>query len=134
MLPLGLVSNALPLYVTSWILFGACVGIAQHYAWGKAGERPKGWILASAGGWAIGGVVFLITDKIVYTIYRETTTADSLEASLGSFFIAWLIGRVAGGVAIGVLQHVVLNRRSQHIRGWVLANGIGWNAGLAICL
>jgi len=127
-------ADHLVVYAASWVLFGACVGTAQWFVLRKEFNGNKSWIKASVIGWAIGGAVFLIVFWIIEMIYRRTTTADSLEAGLGAFFTGWLIGRIAGGIAVGVLQRSLLCRRVQRTNWWVLANVVGWNAGLGVCL
>ena len=72
--------------------------------------RMGGWVLATAGGWLLGILLVLMPDWLHWRNgYRDL---DQAFLSLG--------------LAIGIVQWLLLRRRLSHAGWWIAANVVGW--------
>lgn len=72
--------------------------------------RMGGWVLATAGGWLLGILLVLIPDWLHWRNgYRDL---DQAFLSLG--------------LAIGIVQWLLLRRQLSHAGWWIAANVVGW--------
>ena len=88
-----------------------------------ASERPRSvgwrlwllWVLASVGGWGVGGVVLGPVFSVV-------------EPAFGLLVGGAAVGAI-GGAALGVLQWLVLRGQLARAGWWIVASTVGWTVG-----
>ncbi len=97
-----------------WILIGATFGLGQWWALRGELEGAGWWILATTVGYPLG--------NLLPTVWRVT------DAPL----LNGLLGLLSFGLALGVLQWLVLRGRVQQAGWWILISVAGWLLVLAV--
>ncbi len=110
------------------IASGACEGAILGWAQSRVlrvvipGLDARPWIRATAAGavvaWALGMIPSTFQDTLAHL-------------PIGVLVAAGVVGAITMLCSIGVAQARVLRRHVHGARGWVVANVLGWLAGLA---
>lgn len=96
------------------LLAGIIIGLTQWLVLRDYVTSSRDWIINHAGGWIVGYVI-------------------------GLFIVQWLakyalwgavVGYLLFGVIIALFQWPILRREIPHIWSWILANALGWLAGV----
>lgn len=104
---LGMVASR-PTRVAFYALMGGGLGGLQALVLRGRYPQPWWWVLTSAGGWALGFTV--------------------IETNL--LFLGWIdLSGAALGLALGILQWLVLSWHVRRAGWWVLASTLGWGLG-----
>jgi hypothetical protein len=97
---------------------GLSFGIMQWLVLRRHIPQAGWWVLASTAGWIAGFGVLAVVFKVVEGVAPGTIEPKVFAAV---FF-------VAVGIAIGMLQWLVLRRHAPQAGWWVLASIVGWAA------
>jgi hypothetical protein len=92
-------------------IVGLFIGVVQYLLLRRYLPRMGWWVLATAGGWLLGGLLILISRWLnLWTL--ETFNTD--------------LAFIVMGLSIGVGQWLLLRRRLPLAGWWVGANAVGW--------
>ena len=116
---------ALVLAVTEVVAFGvhgAAVGIAQGITLQHSMARSGWWVVATTGGWAVGGAI----SGSLAGVFGGTLTGVGPDAGPAGIVVT-VAGSVAAFVFLpGVLQWLVLRRQVGKAGWWVLASAVSF--------
>lgn len=91
-------------------LVGPLTGVVQYGLLRRHLPRMGWWVLATTGGWLLGGLVIAISTRLLWT--DRSPNPDLVFILMGS--------------AIGVGQWLLLRRRLSRAGWWIGANAVGW--------
>jgi len=116
------------------VVAGALEGLALgSFQWRVLREqlpsvRARSWIGAAAAVAAFGWLIAMLPS----TVFAPETWASgpTLEPPFGVTLALVLVFGLAVGSLFGAAQWIVLRRHARNARKWILANALGWSAGL----
>jgi hypothetical protein len=115
--------GALALGVTTMIAFGvqgAAIGLTQGIALRHALAHSGWWVIATGGGWMVGGAV---SGSLAGSV-GEAMTGVGPDAGLAGLVVTFLGSGVALVMLPGLLQWLVLRRQVEQAGWWVLASAV----------
>ncbi len=128
---------AQPAWLTG-LIGGAMLGLALGIAQGLVLRRYAGWVngwwlLASITGGLVGlSLGMALADRLTLpTLHMATRGAAMPVIPWQAVFQAGVTGALVG-LGLGGAQWLVLRRASQSSRRWIIANVLGWMAGMAL--
>jgi hypothetical protein len=115
-------------------VLGGALGSAQWLVLRRHAREVTGWwLLASIAGGLLGlALGMALADTIALPSLTATTREAAMRAS------AWRVALQTGvtgavlGVVLGGAQWLVLRRSLRPAGWWILVNGLGWMAGMAL--
>ena len=116
----------------SYALAGSAVALCQWLAFRRTLQRARGWLLVSALGWILAGVLASLAYELFLYITR-LTSGD--PAALRIYAGVGIPGSVvAAAVMVGTLQWLALRRGFGKPGGWIPASTVAWSLGIALTL
>ena len=82
------------------------------------------WVVAGTVGWIVYGAVFFPVSFVRDMLANVIVEVDGVAAILGLTIAGALVG-IGGGIVVGVLQWLVLERRMERSGGWIVASTVG---------
>ena len=90
-----------------------------------AGWRPwVWWVVAGTVGWVVYGAVFFPVPFVRDMLANVIVEVDGVAAVLGLTIAGALVG-IGGGIVVGALQWLVLERRLERSGSWIVACTVG---------
>jgi len=108
----------IPIAAAGGAILGSSVGVAQRLVLQRSDFPPRKWVLFSAVGGAVGGIVAITLGNIV--------------GAAAGFQTALVIGGAVLGVSLGIGQWFILRQRISQAGWWVLASMVGMTIGLGL--
>jgi len=116
------------------VCVGAGVGLMQRPILRRLVPQSSelmwaGWVLASMVGLTASVALTGLASSAILNIERP------LEFSWPAGAIQWIAALFIGGALIGILQHLMLRRYTEHSIWWIPASAVGWGLsaiGLAV--
>jgi hypothetical protein len=108
-------------------LAGAAAALGQWLVFRRTLWHARGWLLASALGWMVAGVLA----SLAYELFLYLTRSGSLRfcAAIG------MIGSiVSAAMMVGALQWLALRRGFGKPDRWISASTVAWSLGIALTL
>jgi hypothetical protein len=117
--------GALVLGVTAMLAFGiqgAAIGLAQGIALRHAFARPGRWVVATGGGWAMGGA---ISGGLAGSMSGAMTGVGP-DAGVAGVVVTFVGGGAALSFLPGFLQGLALRRQVGRSRRWALVSAVAF--------
>jgi uncharacterized protein YjbI with pentapeptide repeats len=130
----GFVSDLVNAFLEAldFTLAGFAVALGQWLVFRSVLRNTKGWLLTSALGWTLAGVLASLAYELF--LYASRLTSGD-PAGLQTYAqIGSLVAIAAGATMVGAFQWLALRRGLPRAGAWILASALAWSLGIGLTL